>query len=641
MDKAAERTLERIIPAAEELFSKSKQKYFPVFEERLRRHFPQLVENMHYLYRNEYDFFYFLEKLVLTAAQKWIDRPVKFKKQDELRENDTGWYTDSSMMGMMCYVDLFAGDLEGIEEKIPYLNELGINYLHLMPLFKVPEEENDGGYAVSSYRGVNPRLGTMKQLKKLAARLKEEGICLVLDFINNHTSDEHIWAQKAKKGDSFYQDYYYLFPDRTLPDAYSKTLREIFPEIRRGNFTYDDETGKWVWTTFNNFQWDLNYSNPEVLISIAGEMLFLANQGVDILRLDAVPFTWKKLGTTCENLPQAHAIIKVLNAITRIAAPSMLFKSEAIVHPDEVEKYIATDECQLSYNPTLMALLWESLATREVKLLKYTLEHRFNLPEHCAWINYVRSHDDIGWSFADEDAHQLGIQPYDHRQFLNQFYTGQFDGSFAKGLPFQFNPDTGDLRISGTTASLAGIEKAMEEKDEEELTRAINRVLLLYSVVISAGGIPLIYMGDEIATLNDYEYVNHPAHKTDSRWAHRPETDWQKAARRNKKGTVEQRVFGGLKHMIDIRKKTPAFGQNTMLVLDSRNTHVLAYIKEKSFNRVLVLANFSEFEQEIYPEVLGVSGKGLTFRELITDKNINAETKVTLSGYQTMWLLLG
>jgi amylosucrase len=382
------------------------------FLARLRAHFPRLLELLLPLYGGRYDFFYHLEELAAILADAWFARPDAFKQLDAQREQNPRWFQSNQMLGGVCYVDLFAGNLNGIRAKIPYFQELGLTYLHLMPLFQVPQPENDGGYAVSSYRQVNPALGTMQELRALADALHEAGIALVVDFVFNHTANDHEWAQRALAGDLEYADYYFIFPDRTMPDQYDKTLREIFPDVRRGSFTRIDLTpqppsleGKgdnppspprrgaggevWVWTTFHSFQWDLNYSNPAVFNSMAREMLFLANQGVDILRLDAVAFIWKKLGTNCENLPEAHQLIQAFNILARIAAPGLLFKSEAIVHPDEVVKYISAAECQLSYNPLLMALLWNSLATRKTRLLKQAMEKRFTLPPDCAWVIFI------------------------------------------------------------------------------------------------------------------------------------------------------------------------------------------------------------------------------------------------------------
>jgi amylosucrase len=391
------------------------------FLERLEAQFPRLFNLYYQLYHTRYDFFYHLEDLVATAGRLWLERPAALKRLDASRQADPGWFQSQQQVGGVCYVDLFGGNLQGIRQRIPYFKELGLTYLHLMPLFKVPLGENDGGYAVSSYREVNPELGSMAELTALADELRQEGISLVLDFIFNHTSDEHEWARRAQAGELDYQEYYRMFPDRRMPDAYEANMREIFPDEHAGAFTYRSDLNQWVWTTFHSYQWDLNYENPAVFNRMAEEMLSLANAGVEVLRLDAVAFIWKKLGTNCENLPEAHMLIQAFNAVARIAAPAMIFKSEAIVHPDDVVRYISPDECQISYNPLLMALLWNTLATRDVRLLALSMAQRFKLEPQCAWVNYVRCHDDIGWTFSDEDAAQLNINGYDHRRFLNQF----------------------------------------------------------------------------------------------------------------------------------------------------------------------------------------------------------------------------
>jgi glycosidase len=339
------------------------------------------------LYSNLDDFDFHLEDLLKRIAQSWIERSDELKGLDATRESDPLWFQSKQMLGGVCYVDLFAGNLEKLQEKIPYFKELGLTYLHLMPPYQVPEDENDGGYAVSSYREVNPALGTIQDLTELANKLRNENISLVLDLVFNHTSDEHDWAMRARSGDPDYQAYYRMYPDRQIPDAYEANLREIFPKEHPGSFTYQRDIDRWVWTTFHTYQWDLNYANPAVFNSMIGEMLFLANLGVEILRLDALAFTWKELGTSCENLPEAHTLIQAFNAAARIAAPALLFKSEAIVHPDQVIKYIHADECQLSYNPLQMALLWNSLATRKVRLLIQALRERNQLPDECVWVN--------------------------------------------------------------------------------------------------------------------------------------------------------------------------------------------------------------------------------------------------------------
>lgn len=642
--RETERTLARLLPRLEATFADQvTTPDWAIFRQRLETHFPRLFPLLLSLYRERYDFYYHLECILALAARSWLARPVELKALDAERERQPHWYQQQAMLGGVCYVDRFADDLNGIRQQIPYFQELGLTYLHLMPLFQAPAGDSDGGYAISDYRQVNPALGTIEDLRRLATELRHAGISLVLDFIFNHTSDEHRWAAAALAGDPDHQAYYFLFPDRTLPDAYDRTLREIFPDQHPGSFTYRPDVDKWVWTTFNSFQWDLNYANPMTFTEMAGEMLFLANVGCEVLRLDALAFTWKKLGTTCENLPEAHLLVQAFNALLRIAAPALLFKSEAIVHPDEVAKYINEAECQLSYNPLLMALLWNSLATREVHLLRRSLSHRFTIADGCAWVNYVRCHDDIGWTFDDGDAAALGINGYDHRRFLNAFYTGRFPDSFARGLPFQENPRTGDARISGSLASLAGLERALQLNDtaenEVEIELALRRILLVHAIILSIGGIPLLYLGDEVGWLNDYSYRLDPAQVGDSRWVHRPRLDWTKMEQRHDPNSVEGQLYGRLRHLIAARKAQPGFAGNHMEVIHVGSDHVFAFVRTHAQQRIVVLANFTEHAQLIPANELRLYGLGYHFADLISNQAIHlTDSPIALDPYQVLWL---
>jgi len=605
LNTEAANSLEKLLPrlqsALTEQIAADPQAWL-AFTQRLEAHFPALFRLYHQLYASRYDFFYHLEALLSELARAAFARPTDLRALDAQREENPLWFQSNAMVGGVCYVDLFAGNLDGIRAKIPYFKELGLTYLHLMPLFRMPEGENDGGYAISSFREVHPPLGTMAQLAQLSRALREEGISLVLDLIINHTADAHEWAERAKSGEARYEAMYGIYPDRTIPDLYERDLREIFPDEHPGAFTWFEHLDKWVWTTFHSYQWDLDYANPDVFNRMAGELLFLANQGVEIFRLDAVAFIWKELGTACENLPEAHIILQGFNALTRIVAPTMLFKSEAIVHPDDVVRYISPEECQLSYNPLVMALLWNTMATRNVDLLQQALHSRFSIHPSTAWVNYVRCHDDIGWTFDDADAARLGINGSDHRQFLNEFYRGRFPGSFARGLPFQENPKTGDCRISGTCASLAGLEKALSEEGPAEVELAIRRIALLYDVVMTLGGIPLIYLGDEIGMLNDYGYLDNPAHKDDSRWVHRPSADAQRYARRHDPKSLEGRVYANMRAVIAFRKGHPELAGGELEALESGSSAVLMYARSnQGSRRLLILANFSEKEQLVSP----------------------------------------
>lgn len=618
------------------------------FTQRLEAHFPKLFERYIHVYGHQYDCYYHLLKLVETLRDGLKARKAKLRSQDAAKLKNPLWYREEEQVGMACYVDLLGPTLSDLHSKIPYFKALGITYLHLMPLYDAPKGDSDGGYAVSDYRKVNPSLGTIDELARLSDALQSAGIDLVLDFVFNHTSDEHAWAKAALAGDPTYQNYYYLFDDRTIPDQYEHALREIFPQVRRGSFTYNDTMGKWVWTTFNSFQWDLNYSNPEVFNAITSEMLFLANIGCAGLRLDALAFIWKEMGTNCENQPNAHRLIQAFNACLQIVAPAVVFKSEAIVHPDEVVKYIHKDECQLSYNPLLMALLWNSLATRKTRLLTHSLKKSFSIPHNTAWVNYVRCHDDIGWTFDDGVAHDLGINPHDHRYFLNQFYTGRFNGSFASGVPFAENPSNGDCRVCGSLASLCGLEAALVTLEEREIEMAIRRMLLLYGVTFAIGGIPLLYSSDELGLLNDYRYRDDEAKRHDDRWVNRiavTQAQIDNALSQDEPAKTitaqcQRRVFNGLRDMLKIRKGHRVFGDASTAILDTGNPHCFAFIRQNdAAEKLLVICNFSEQHQVVDGLILQALNQKPA-RDLLSDGTLSGrEQSLSVAPYQQCWWL--
>jgi len=635
----ATRSLDRLLPKLERLASGVDAGEWEVYVNRLQQEFPRLFSILFHLYAANYDFFFYLEELLTRMTEMWLARSSDLKALDAARIIDPNWFEANRMVGAMCYADLFAGDLRGLRKRIPYLAELNITMLHLMPLFQCPKGDNDGGYAISDYRSVQEDLGTIEELQETATELRRRGISLALDFVFNHTSDEHEWAKRALTGEEEYQKFYRMFDDRHEPDEYEESILAIFPDDHPGCFTYSSKIRRWVWTTFNNFQWDLNYENPEVFNRMAMEMLFLANIGVEILRLDAVAFLWKKKGTSCQNLPEAHMIIQAFNSVTNVVAPAMVFKSEAIVHPDEVVRYIHPRECQLSYNPLLMALLWEAMATRDTGLLRHSLERRFSIPSGCAWVNYIRCHDDIGWTFSDEDAGELNIPPHDHRRFLNDFYSGRFQESFAVGLTFQENPLTGDARICGTAASLCGLEKAVAEKDDEQIGLAIRRILLLHGIIATIGGIPMIYLGDALGFLNDYSFREDNAKTGDNRWVHRPSFDWKKAEDRFEPDTVIGKIFHGILRVIQLRQKHKVFSGMDTEIIDPRNKALLGYFRHFEDQTALCLANFSAKHQTVLGSHLRLLGMRKIVTDLMSGKSLVAMESLVMEPYQFMVLV--
>ena len=602
------------------------------------------------LYGHRDDFNIQILNLVETMATGYIQRSAELEELDMERERDHNWFLSQKWVGMALYTNGFAENLEDLlHNRIGYLQELGINMVHIMPILKCPVGQSDGGYAVSDFRQIDERVGTLNTFRQVADEFRKREILLVHDIILNHTSDEHAWAQKAKAGETHYQDYYYTFEDRRIPDIYEQSMPQVFPGTDPGNFTWSGEMQRWVMSVFHHYQWDLNYSNPEVLIQIVDIILFWANQGVDVLRLDAVAFLWKRLGSTCQNERKAHLILQLLKDCCQVTAPSVLFIAEAIVAPVEVAKYFGEDaivakECEVAYNATLMALLWDATATKNAKLLCQGLKSLPGKLDRATWLNYVRCHDDIGFGFDDQDIRAVGYEPRAHRRFLTDYFTGSFDGQ-ARGLAFNRDDATGDARICGSLASLAGLETALEADDQALIQAAIDRILLLHGVILSFGGIPLIYNGDAIGTLNDYSFSDDPSKSHDNRWVHRNKINWKRAERRNQAGTVEHSLFGAMQKLIAIRKEIPAFADfNNRELLPLANDHLLGMVRfnpQRPSDLVVVIANFDSSAHGIDLETL--SRHGLNPRGRLVDlasgrSPLLQDGVLAVGGQQFHWL---
>lgn len=620
------------------------------FEQRLIALFSDIYSRFEQLYGQHPSFEPALELLLQKMLAAYKARPKHLLESDAHREANPGWFCNQETTAMMLYVDRFNNDLKGLLEKMDYFEELGVNMLHLMPLFDSPKVKNDGGYAVSNYRQVNARFGTNDDLVEVAKKLKQSNKLLMLDFVVNHTSDEHEWAVKAKAGDRFYQNFYHTFRDRTISLLYEQAMPEVFPESAPGNFTFNKEMNCWVMTVFNEYQWDLNYSNPYVFVEMLDNVLFQANMGVDIFRMDAVAFVWKQMGTSCQNLPQAHIVHQLFKLCSQVVAPGVAFLAEAIVSPEEIVKYFGTsnvwsNEHDMAYNATLMALLWNSLATRNTRVMKASLRDKPKKPKGTTWVNYVRCHDDIGMGFEDRHIAESEYDPAAHRKFLTRFFTGDFEGSFAKGLPFMYNPKTDDARISGSMASLAGLEQALQEGNELGVKRAIARINLLHGFILSYGGIPVIYSGDEIAMLNDYSFLEDESKKDDNRWVHRPKMDWALAEKRKKPDTPQSQVFRTLQHMIALRKSIDEFGDhNNFRLIETSNEHVFAFERSWKGKSTVVIANFKDDGQYVYshlvfPQTM-VNPFGMKDR-LSGNQLLIEEGMLHFEPYQLYWLTNG
>lgn len=616
-----------------------------IFALRLERSREDLWGMTDRLYAGHPDYPAVREELLAALRRAWSARPADLKRLDLKRDLEPDWFQRSDMAGYVFYIDRFAGSLSGVIERLPYLEDLGITYVHLMPCLKPRRGDSDGGYSVADYRAVNPAYGTMEEFETLAAALRVRGMSLCVDMVLNHTAKEHAWARKARRGDPQYRDYYLMFEDDGLPKAYEKTLVEVFPDTAPGNFTWYPQFGKWVWTTFNEHQWDLNWANPRVFLEIVEIMLFLANKGVDVLRLDAVAFMWKRMGTRCQSEPEVHMLLRALRAACRIAAPAVIHLEEAIVGPAEMLPYLGRGEHDgkegnLAYHNSLMVQFWSALATRDTRLMGAVLRAHFPASlTNAAYATYLRCHDDIGWAITDEDAAAQGISGPAHRAYLSDFYEGTFPGSFARGVLFQVNEATGDKRISGSMASLAGLEKALGAGDAEAAEVAIQRILMGHALIASYGGVPLVYMGDELAMLNDYGYLRDRAFAHDSRWVHRPVMDWTVAADRHGADTPAGRVFRGVRHILHRRRATPQLhAGHPIQVLEHPDPAVLAVLRRSPTGPVLCLFNFAEHWTHVTEDWARDQGV-LRMHDALSDSPVTTHHgAVALPPYARVWL---
>jgi amylosucrase len=616
-----------------------------IFDLRLARSAPDLFPMLEALYGARVDYAAFHDKLVKALRKGWTDRPTDLKHLDLQRDLEPDWFQRPGMAGYVFYIDRFNGTLQGLLDRLDYLEDLGITYVHLMPCLKPRPGDSDGGYSVMDYRQINPAFGTMQEFEAVSAALRARGISLCVDLVLNHTAKEHAWAKQAAKGDPAYQDYYLMFDTPDLPNLYEQTLVEVFPDNAPGNFTHCPEMGKWVWTTFNEHQWDLNWANPQVFLEIVEVMLFLANRGVDVLRLDAVAFMWKRIGTRCQSEPEVHMLLQALRACSRIASAAVIHLEEAIVAPAEMLPYLGRGkhdgkEGNLAYHNSLMVQFWSALATRDTRLMTHVLGAHFpDRLTNATYATYIRCHDDIGWAITDEDAAAVGASGHAHRGFLSGFYEGSFPGTFATGALFQVNPMTGDKRISGSFASLAGLERALATSDPAGVDLAVQRMLLGHALIASYGGIPLIYMGDELALPNDHGYLNNLDHAHDSRWIHRPRMDWAVAEARHSGDTPAMRVFGGTKQILGRRAATPALHAAVPVrVVASGNDAVFSFQRLAPTGTLLGLFNFTEHWQHI-PEGWARAQGVTLLHDALSDSHVETHAgQIVLPPYARVWL---
>ena len=602
------------------------------FRGRFERHEEELRRLFMQLYHDDEQAWDYFGGMLFRA---WQERPAALRKIDKQREADPSWYKGHELVGMLMYVSAFAGTLDGVRKKLDYIQDCGVNYLHLIPLLESPAGRSDGGYAVSDFRRVEPELGTMEDLAVLAGDCHKRGIAVCLDFVMNHTSEDHAWARRARAGEKEFQDRYFFYDDWTVPDRFEETVPQVFPTTAPSNFTWCEQAHKVVMTTFYPYQWDLNYENPVVFNDMTENMLYLCNQGVDIIRLDAVPYIWKELGTSCRNLPQVHTLVRMMRMVCEIVCPGTLLLGEVVMEPSKVVPYFGTvekPECHLLYNVTTMASTWHTVATKDVRLLRHQLGQVFALPKEYGFLNYLRCHDDIGWGLDYPFLTQFGQSEVAHKKFLNDYLTGKWAGSPARGELYNDDPRLGDARLCGTTASLCGVEAARYERDAGKLDWALRSDVMLHAYMFTLSGIPVLYSGDEIAQENDYTYHDDPLKAADSRFLHRGALDWAAAERRGDPETPEGRVFQALRQLERLRAEHRVFdGMADTWIVNTGDDSVLGIGRYFRGEKLVALFNFAEREHTVRIDELG------DYCDLLTGAAVNKQA-VTLPAGGFVWL---
>ena len=568
-----------------------------IYKERFERHFDEL----RWLYMELYDNSSMFAELCDKMEGFYKERGKDLKALDEKREKQPDWYKQNDMLGMMFYIDNFAGNMKGVKSKLDYIEKCNVNYIHLMPFLETPKGRSDGGYAVSDFRKVQENLGTMEDLEKLTDACHKKGINVCMDFVMNHTSEDHEWAKKARQGDGEYMSRYFFFDNSYIPSLYEKTVPQVFPTTAPGNFTYLQEEGHFVMTTFYPYQWDLNYKNPRVFNEMMYNFLYLANKGIDIIRIDAVPYIWKELNTSCRNLSQVHTIVRMMRMIGEIVCPGILLLGEVVMEPEKVVPYFGTvekPECHMLYNVTTMATTWHTVATRDVRLLKKQLDIVNSLPKDYVFLNYLRCHDDIGWGLDYGTLMTEGIGERSHKKYLNDYFQGYAGNSNSRGELYNADPVTGDARFCGTTASMCGVEKAGFENDEAAMEKAIRMDVMLHAYMFMQSGIPVLYSGDEIGQVNDYTYKEDPDKAPDSRYIHRGVMNWELAGNISKKDTVEAKIFHSLEQLEQLRKKEKVFVSNAdTWTIETWDNSVLCMGRYFEGEKIIGLFNFSEHDK--------------------------------------------
>lgn len=510
-----------------------------------------------------------------SDQQKLNDYLETIKTVDPEKINQTNgddWYKDAIVYSL--YVDLFNSDFNGLIEKLDYLEELGVNCLWLLPILDSPMR--DAGFDIRNYDRIRADLLGLKQhftkadqeqvFGHFLSEAHARGIRVIFDIAINHCSDEHPWFKEARKSeDSPYRNYFIWSKDTGL---YSDA-RLLFKGIEDSNWEADKD-GWHYFHRFFSFQPDLNYRNPDVLLSMCDNLLYWQSMSVDGFRADAIPYLWKEEGTDCENLDNTHIVVKFFRALLDYVKPGSLLLAEACQKPKNVVKYLGDgDECHAAYHFPLMPMMFKAIAAENGNPIKETLSPAVTpeIPENAQWFTFLRVHDELSL--------ELVYVSEEDRKFIHENYCHQPEWDFRVG--------------EGVSARLS-----------ELMERDVAKIGLAYSLMLTLTGTPVVYYGDEFGKLNDEKYYTEQIQltgKNDTRFLVRGRIDWDKLNENlMHEENYHAKVFTMISNMLKARKSMKVFGRGETTFLDSPE-YILAYMREMSAENVLVVNNLSSNSQ--------------------------------------------
>ena len=598
-----------------------------VFEMRLNKHYDELKWLYSELYPDKEVYF---DKLIKHLKKAYVQRDEYLHDLDTQREHEADCYTKRNFVSMAMYVHCFSGTLKNFAKRLPYLAESNINCVHLKGIIKSLKDKNDGEFAISDFKAIEKSIGDVKDLAKLSEKCHKKDIDVCVDLVLNHTSDEHDWAMRMCDGESEYEDKYYVYKRENLPEIIKEDGKRV--ETVAGNFTYVKAIDKYVMSTFHEYTWDLNYHNPEVFNEMAENLLFLANTGVDIVRLDYMAYIWKQKDNAHHNLPQVHTILRMLRLISEIVCPSVILLGEVAISPDRLAPYFGSaekPECHLIYDASTMAVIWHSVATGNVALLKHQFDMLASLPKNEVLQNSLRDSDEIKWVLDFDFLAKQGMQKTPHQQFLNNYFAGEFDGSFALGKKYEAEGNADKVHVCGTVASLCGIEYYDKQKDKAKMQLAIDLDIMLHALMLSQSGIPTICSGDEVGQCSDFKFK-----KDDLSYLKRDKFNWHKAGRRKTEKAMQANIYQSLVKLTSIRNDYAVFAQNakvkTLLTWDEAT---LAIVRETDSEKFIGIYNFSSSERPAW-----IKENDGEYTDLYSgETNVNA-VDMKLAPYSFKWL---